>query len=197
MLARAPSSGDRFTPAILPPASPGDSDSSPAGPVTCSACLHMPSGHARTRAPSFRRPFHAGDSSPALLGAGNPSPADSDSDSISIAQSNIAHSGNSFAYLTKSLPIGLWILDCGASDHISGNLSLFSTLVSPSTPSKLTLANGSQTQVKGIGNVCLLPSIPFSNVLFTPDCPYNLISVSKLTKDLHCSVIFAVESVVV
>ncbi|KAG8661186.1 hypothetical protein MANES_02G216010v8 [Manihot esculenta] len=114
-----------------------------------------------------------------------------------MAQSNIAHSRNSFTYLTKSLPIGSWILDSSASDHISVSPSLFSTLVSPSTPSKVTLANGSQTQVKGISNVYLLPSIPLTNVLFTPDCPYNLISISKLTKDLHCSVIFTTESVVV
>ncbi|OAY25546.2 hypothetical protein MANES_17G047850v8 [Manihot esculenta] len=127
----------------------------------------------------------------------NQNTLNTDSDSVSMAQSNIAHSGNSFTYLTKFLPNGSWILDSGASDHISGNPSLFSTLVLPSTPSKVTLANGSQTQVKGIGNVYLLPSIPLTNVLFTPDYPYNLISVSKLTKDLHCSVIFTTESVVV
>ncbi|KAG8642840.1 hypothetical protein MANES_12G129950v8 [Manihot esculenta] len=33
---------------------------------------------------------------------------------------SIAHSGNSFACLTKSSPVGPWILDSGASDHISG-----------------------------------------------------------------------------
>ncbi|XP_043815879.1 uncharacterized protein LOC122724582 [Manihot esculenta] len=105
----------------------------------------------------FWRPFHAGDSSPVgpiacptrltldlLFTGANPSFL-ADSDSVSMAQSNIAHSSNSFTYLTKSLPIGSWILDSSTSDHISGNPSLFSTLVSPSTPSKVTLANGSQT----------------------------------------------------
>ncbi|KAG8639966.1 hypothetical protein MANES_13G009802v8 [Manihot esculenta] len=109
---------------------------------------------------------------------------------------SIAHSGNSVACLTKSSPVGPWILDSGASDHISSNHNLFSTLISPSTPSKVTLANGSQTQVKGIGDVQLLPSISLTTVLFTPECPYNLISISKLTKNLNCSVTFTADSVV-
>ncbi|KAA8529703.1 hypothetical protein F0562_034197 [Nyssa sinensis] len=39
-------------------------------------------------------------------------------------------SGKSFACLTKSPPLDPWILDSGASDHISGNKSHFSTLTS-------------------------------------------------------------------
>jgi len=110
--------------------------------------------------------------------------------------SSSAHSGNSFACLTSSLT-GPLILDSDASDHISGNKSLFSSLVSPPVLSKVTLANGSQILIKGIGEVKIFPSIPLTTVLFTPECPYNLILISKLTKNLNCSITFTADSVVV
>ena len=50
----------------------------------------------------------------------------------------------------------------------------------------ITLANGSQTMAKGISSACPLPSIPFNSVLYVPDSPFNLISISKLTRDLNC-----------
>ena len=59
----------------------------------------------------------------------------------------------------------------------------------------ITLANGSQTIAKGIGSVCPLPSLPLTFVLYVPDFPFNLISISKLTRDLHCVFIFSHNSV--
>ena len=50
----------------------------------------------------------------------------------------------------------------------------------------ITLANGSQTMAKGIGSACHLPFVPLTFVLYVPDCPFNLISISKLTRDLNC-----------
>ena len=49
-----------------------------------------------------------------------------------------------------------------------------------------TLANGSQTMAKGIGSACPLYSIPLTYVLYVPVSPFNLISISKLTRDLNC-----------
>ena len=50
----------------------------------------------------------------------------------------------------------------------------------------VTLANGSQTIAKGIGSTCPLPSPPLTSVIYVPDFPFNLISISKLTRDLNC-----------
>ena len=59
----------------------------------------------------------------------------------------------------------------------------------------ITLANGSQTMVKGIGSTCHLPSIPLTYVLYVPDWPFNLISISKLTRDLNCLITFSDNSI--
>ena len=59
----------------------------------------------------------------------------------------------------------------------------------------ITLANGSQTMAKGIDSACHLPSVPLTFNLYVPDCPFNLISISKLTRDLNCLITFSDNSV--
>ena len=81
--------------------------------------------------------------------------------SSSIA--SVAQTGNVSSCLTHSS--APWILDTGASDHISGNKYLFSSLTFPSPLPTITLDNGSQTIAKGIDSVCPLPSLPLTSVL--------------------------------
>ena len=59
----------------------------------------------------------------------------------------------------------------------------------------VTLANGSQTIAKGIDSACLLPSLPLTFVLYVLDSPFNLISISKLIRDLNCLITFSDHSV--
>ena len=96
----------------------------------------------------------------------------------------VAQTGNASACLTHTSSLGPWILDSGASDHISGNKDLFSSLTTTPTLPTVTLANGSQTVAKGIGLAHPLPSLPLTSVLYTPECPFNLISISKITRTL-------------
>ena len=96
---------------------------------------------------------------------------------------SVAQTGNVSVCLTHSS--APWILDTGASDHISSNKDLFSSLTFSSPLPTITLANGSQTIAKGIGSVCPLPSLPLTSVLYVPNFPLNLIFISKLTCDLH------------
>ena len=62
---------------------------------------------------------------------------------------SVAHTGNASGYLAHSL--GPWILDSGASDHLSGNKDLFSSLTITSPLLMITLANGTQTMARGTG----------------------------------------------
>ncbi|RVW50044.1 Retrovirus-related Pol polyprotein from transposon RE2 [Vitis vinifera] len=104
---------------------------------------------------------------------------------------SVAQTGNASACLTHTSSLGPWILDSGASDHISGNKDLFSSITTTSALPTVTLANGSQTMAKGFGFAHPLPSLPLHSVLYAPECPFNLISISKITRTLNCSITFS------
>ncbi|RVW24045.1 Retrovirus-related Pol polyprotein from transposon RE1 [Vitis vinifera] len=109
-----------------------------------------------------------------------PSSSASQTSQASIA--SVAQPGNASACLTHTSSLGPWILDSGASDHLSGNKDLFSSITTTSALPTVTLANGSQTVAKGIGLTLPLPSLPLTSVIYTPECPFNLISISKITR---------------
>ncbi|RVW15286.1 Retrovirus-related Pol polyprotein from transposon RE1 [Vitis vinifera] len=118
-----------------------------------------------------------------------PQPPSSSASQASVA--SVAQPGNASACLTHTSSLGPWILDSGASDHLSGNKDLFSSITTTSALPTVTLANGSQTVAKGIGLALPLPSLPLTSVLYTPECPFNLISISKITRTLNCSITFS------
>ena len=111
--------------------------------------------------------------------------------STSIA--SVAQTDNASTYLVHSL--GPWILVSSASDHPSSNKDLFSSLTITSPLPTTTLTNGTQTMAKGIRSTCPLPSLPLNSILYVPDSPFNLISISKLIHDLNCSITFSHSSV--
>ena len=49
---------------------------------------------------------------------------------------------------------------------------------------------------KGIGLAHPLLSLPLHSVLYAPECPFNLISISKITCTLNCSITFSDKSVI-
>ena len=126
------------------------------------------------------------------------SPTDSEYDDYlryyaakSTSVASIAQTSNASTCLTHISSLRPWILDSGASDHTFSNKDLFSSLTTTSTLPTVTLANSSQTMAKGIGLARPLPSLPLTSVLYTPECPFNLISISKITCTLNCSIIFS------
>jgi len=71
--------------------------------------------------------------------------------SISLTQSSQVPS-TSTACISQSMEShNLWVIDLGASDHISSNTSLFSTISFQDKPHFITLTNGSKTSSKGVG----------------------------------------------
>ena len=80
--------------------------------------------------------------------------------------------------------------DFGATDHMTGNSSLFTTFQSRPSTSTITLANGSKSCVLGSGTINPTPLIPLTSILSLSHFSFNLISVSKLTQTLNCSISF-------
>ena len=83
-----------------------------------------------------------------------------------------------------------WVIDLGATDHMIGTSSLLFDLEQSSSFPNVTLANGSATTVFGLGTANLSPNLSLSSVLYIPDFPFNLLSISKLTKILNCAAFF-------
>ena len=91
----------------------------------------------------------------------------------------IVESGNPNTYLVSS-SFSEWVIDSRATDHMTGNSSIFSTFQSQPSTSNVTLVDGSHSRVLGLGTIFPTPSIPLSFVLSLPEFSFNLVSVSKL-----------------
>ena len=81
----------------------------------------------------------------------NPTPSYEDflrwcqTNQTSGSTASIAHTGNSSVCVSQSSPLGPWVLDSSASDHVTGNKNRFSTLSTSGFLLSTTAANGSQT----------------------------------------------------
>lgn len=84
----------------------------------------------------------------------------------------------------------MWVIDSGATDHMTCSSKLFSSYTPASSHRKITIADGSITTVAGQGDIILSKSLTLKNVLHVPKLLANLVSVTKLTKDCNCSVTF-------
>ncbi|KAL2934510.1 Retrovirus-related Pol polyprotein from transposon RE1 [Bienertia sinuspersici] len=84
-----------------------------------------------------------------------------------------------------------WLLDSGASDHISCNLNLFHSYKRVShSGSFITIPDGRKIEVLYIGSVVLNDQITLHDVLYAPNFHFNLISIHKLYKDMQCQISF-------
>ncbi|MCH82134.1 retrovirus-related pol polyprotein from transposon TNT 1-94 [Trifolium medium] len=96
---------------------------------------------------------------------------------------------NSHSSSTSGKHSNLWILDTGATDHISFNLPSF-TNCKNIVPIPVSLPNGSQIFASISGSIVISPSLTLHNVLYIPTFHVNLISVPKLASDNDCHLHF-------
>ncbi|KAK4425256.1 hypothetical protein Salat_1719500 [Sesamum alatum] len=77
-----------------------------------------------------------------------------------------------------------WILDSGASHHMTGNKHLLVNLVDI-LPTPIGLPNGTCTNAVKKGSVILGDKLRLNHVLYVPQLSCNLISLASLINDLH------------
>jgi hypothetical protein len=101
-----------------------------------------------------------------------------------LAQSSIA------SHCLLSSTCNSWIIDFGANEHMTGSANSLCDYHLIDTPHDVTLANGSLSTVASSDHTHLSPDIKLLFVLHVPGFPFNLLSISKITKALNCSVSF-------
>ncbi|XP_070010094.1 uncharacterized protein [Nicotiana sylvestris] len=83
-----------------------------------------------------------------------------------------------------------WIVDTGATNHMTGNERLLVDATKVGNSGQVQMPNGESAQITHVGNCHLLGGDFIKDVLCVPTFKFNLLSVSKLTKELQCFVSF-------
>ncbi|XP_071687249.1 uncharacterized protein [Rutidosis leptorrhynchoides] len=91
---------------------------------------------------------------------------------------------------TNLSKLNVWILDTGATDHITPMSKCLSNSKSLFWKPKIKLPNVDSSVISHIGTVKLDNGMGLKDVLVVPDFKFSLLSVPKLTKDKSCDVIF-------
>ena len=108
------------------------------------------------------------------------------SSSYVIGSGTLAQKGTFLNALNVKKENSSWIVDSGATDHMTGNAKLFDHYELCSSNLNARVADGSLSKVARIGSVTISNTITLHSVLLVPNLDCNLVSISKLTQDLKC-----------
>lgn len=96
--------------------------------------------------------------------------------------------------ITINLTVGdhNWIVDSGATNHMTYNSNMLvqKKLLSSKTPNQVHLPNGDATTVTHPGSCSITKHDNIQDVLVIPAFKNNILSMSKLTRELQCSISF-------
>lgn len=91
-----------------------------------------------------------------------------------------------------------WIVDSGATDHMTYCSSWLSNVkINNDANRSVLLPNGQRCRVTHTGSCFIAPGLILKDVLLVPDFRYNLIAVSKLTRDSNCCVLSSANLLVI
>ncbi|RVW42603.1 Retrovirus-related Pol polyprotein from transposon TNT 1-94 [Vitis vinifera] len=108
-----------------------------------------------------------------------------------IPQMTMPNSGNyGYACYTSTNDgyRGAWLLDSGATDHLTFTAMDFTTTSLPRR-TNIANANGVISPITGAGTVTLSPKLQLHNTLLVPSLSHKLLSVSQVTFDMNCIVL--------
>jgi hypothetical protein len=83
-----------------------------------------------------------------------------------------------------------WILDSGCTQHMTGQVKMFTSLVNDAGDHEQVLfGDNSKGRISGLGEIYLTNDLSLSNVRFVDSCSYNLFSIAQFC-DLGLSCTF-------
>ena len=103
-----------------------------------------------------------------------------------IAQTGISQSINHISIDGKRP----WILDSGATNHLTGSSKLFVFHVPCAGNETIKITDGSLALIVGKGKISPCAGLSLHHVLHVPKISYNSLSISKITRDLNCKATF-------
>ena len=111
-----------------------------------------------------------------------------------MGSTSVANSGKNqlltfISLFTKDLTEA-WILDSGATDHMTSSEKSFETYEKIAPRKHVQTADGTLLSVIGIGSMTVQPIGTISNVLHVPKLFINLISIQKLAKMREYNILF-------
>ncbi|KAM2491987.1 hypothetical protein PS1_043582 [Malus domestica] len=92
--------------------------------------------------------------------------------------------------LNANVTHDFWIIDYGATDHITNKPSSLHDFQRTIDPIHVSVANGKGEPILGKGEIRLLSEHTNSTALYVPSFPFQLLSIGKITKTLDCLAIF-------
>lgn len=84
----------------------------------------------------------------------------------------------------------VWIMNTGASDHMTGSKALLHDVITLRDPIKIGLPDGRIKLVHEIGKTEVLPGIFLDHVLLVPDFKHNLLSVNRMICKNNLKIVF-------
>ncbi|CAM8948593.1 unnamed protein product [Rhodiola kirilowii] len=105
-------------------------------------------------------------------------------------EANQFHMAGITCLTTTKLAHNTWILDSGATDHITHHMHLLHDVKLLKIPYEVLMPNGSKALVTHTGSCDINPLLTIHEVLLVPDFRFNLLSIGKLITHSHCIVHF-------
>ena len=116
--------------------------------------------------------------------------------SSSKSVATVAQRGTYIHALKTNSAYNNWIVDSGASDHMTGNSQLFVSYTPCAGNEKVRIADGTLSVIAGKGSVRVTNSITLHSVLHVLNLDCNLLSVNQLVKQNKCCAYFLPSSCV-
>jgi hypothetical protein len=90
------------------------------------------------------------------------------------------------ALTARPNPDKAWIVDSGASKHMTPDFTLFKTYKPKSGRDKVQTINGSLCPIARVGDITCTSDLHLSSVFHVSNFTNNVLSVSQLVDDLNC-----------